>query len=330
MSVPVQDRAAAVVASSALQYRYGVYGVRVLSDSLLDLPEYTDDGLACVECVAGDSQVFADALQGASFRSRPGAWYRYAFLEDGSSYVRWDAVGEFLVSPDGRRIVCRAEEKVSSESLEVYLLGQALSFALVKQHLEPLHATTVIVDGKAVAFLGSNAFGKSSLAASFLAAGFRLLTDDLLIVRDSSRGVLAYPGPPRIKLFSKVAARVLGENATGPVMNADTDKRVLRLDARQTCSEPVVLQAIYAVTAPRDACRELEVRIRPLPPREAFVALIKGAFNRRLVTAGRLERQFEMMAQLAGCVPVRTLAYPRAIDRLPEVRAAVLADSGRG
>lgn len=330
MSVPLQDRAAALAAPSELRYRYGVYGVRVLSDAPLDLPGYSDDNLARIECVAGGSPVFADALSGASFRSRPGAWYQYASLEDGSSYVRWDDVGEFLVSADGRRIVCRREEDASSESFQVYLLGQALSFALVKQHLEPLHATTVIVGGKAVAFLGSNAFGKSSLGASFLAGGFRLLTDDLLMLRDSPRAVLAYPGPPRIKLFSKVAACVLGQGADDAVMNADTDKRVLRLDAQQSCREPFVLEAVYAVAAPRDACRTPAVRIESLSPREAFLALLKGAFNRRLVSTERQERQFDMMARLANRIVVKTLSYPRAIDRLPEVRAAVLADSGRG
>src|SRR6185369_12060581 len=211
---------------------------------------------------------------------RPESWYRYAFLQDGSSYVRWDRVGEFLVSADGRRVVCRREQKVSSESFQVYLLGQALSFALVKQGLEPLHATTVVVDGQGVAFLGSNAFGKSSLAASFLAAGFRLLTDDLLILGDSRGTVLAYPGPARIKLFSNVARRVLGHSghwgrdADGPMMNADTEKRILRLNDDQHCSDPVSLRAIYAVAAPRDACRTPGVRINRLSPRDAFVALV--------------------------------------------------------
>jgi hypothetical protein len=330
VSVPLQDHVPSVVSGSELPYRYGVYGIRVLSDRPLDLPDYSDDDLGCVQCVTARGSSFADVLKGATFRSRPGSWYRYASLLDGSSYVRWDNVGEFLVSADGRRVVCRREEKVSSESFQVYLLGQALSFALVKQHLEPLHATTVVVDGKAVAFLGSNAFGKSSLAASFLAAGFRLLTDDLLIVRDVPHGAMACPGPPRIKLFSKVAGRVLGGTADGPAMHTETDKRVLRLATHQSCSEPVMLKTIYAVAAPRDACRTPEVRIETLSPRDAFVALLKGTFNRRLVSAERLERQFGAMAALADRVVVKTLAYPRAIDRLTEVRAAVLADLERG
>ena len=104
------------------------------------------------------------------------------------------------------------------------MLGQALSFALVKQRFEPLHATVVVVDDQAVAFLGDNASGKSSLAACFLEAGYRLLTDDLLMLQESSNRVLAYPGPPRLKLFPKIASRFLGRTANRVQMNPDTEQ----------------------------------------------------------------------------------------------------------
>ena len=65
------------------------------------------------------------------------------------------------------------------------MLGQALSFALIERGFEPLHGTAVVVDGVAAVFLGGSGCGKSSLAASFLATGHRVLTDDLLIVQPS-------------------------------------------------------------------------------------------------------------------------------------------------
>jgi hypothetical protein len=59
------------------------------------------------------------------------------------------------------------------------------------------------------------------------------------------------------------------------------------------------------------------------------VELVKGTFNRRLVGPRRLERQFDAMAGLADRISVQKLTYPRAIDRLQEVRALVLADLAR-
>ena len=298
----------------------------VVSDTPLALPDYSQGGLGRVECRSAPASVFLTAMQGVDFDRRSDSWYRYACLEDGSTYVRWDTVGEFLVAADGRRITCRRMENSSCESFQVYMLGQALSFALVKQRFEPLHATVVVVDDHAVAFLGDNASGKSSLAACFLEAGHRLLTDDLLILQESSKRILAYPGPPRIKLFPTIASRFLGRTVNRVRMNADTDKLILPIDAHRRCATPVVLKAIYSLAPPRDACRNSSVSIETLSPREAFVELVKSTFNRRLVDPQRLERQFVVMAGLTDVMSVKKLAYPRAIDRLQEVRGTVLAD----
>jgi hypothetical protein len=312
------------------RHRYCVYGMVIVSDTPLALPAYSDGGLGQVECLSAPASVFLTATDGAVFDPRSDSWHRYAFLPDGSTYVRWETVGEFLVAADGRRIFRRRVEESSDESFQVYMLGQALSFALVKQGFEPLHATVVVVDNQAVAFLGDNAFGKSSLAACFLEAGYRLLTDDLLILQESPGGVFAYPGPPRIKLFSKIAHQFLGHTQNGVRMNADTDKLILPIGEHRSCAGPVALTAIYSLAAPSDACRTSRVNIETLSPRAAFVELVKGTFNRRLLSQRRLERQFTVMARLADLIAVKKLTYPRAIDRLQEVRAMVLADLARG
>ena len=317
-------------AGVAARHQYCVYGIVVLSDTPLALPEYCHGGLGQVECRSAPEPVFLAAMRGVSFDPRSESWYRYAFLDDGSTYVRWDNVGEFLVSADGQRITCRRDDRSSIESFQVYMLGQALSFALVKQGFEPLHATVVVVNDQAVAFLGSNAFGKSTLAACFLEAGHRLLTDDLLILQDSSNRVLAYPGPPRIKLFPKMAGRFLGQSGDRGTMNADTNKLILPLGEQLSCARPVTLKAIYSLGAPRAMHDGPDMSIERLSPRESFVELVRSTFNRRLVSPQRLERQFRVMATLAGVMSVKKLSYPRVIERLPDVRNMILADLERG
>jgi hypothetical protein len=301
----------------------------IVSDIPLVLPEYSQGGLGQVDVVSADASAFLAAMQGVAFDPRSDSWYRYASLRDGSTYVRWDTVGEFLVSGDGRRITCRQVNGSSSESFQVYLLGQALSFALVKQRFEPLHATAVVVGDEAVAFLGHNAFGKSTLAACFLEAGDRLLSDDLLILQESSDRILAYPGPPRIKLFPGIASRFLGHSVNPVQMNADTSKLILPIEEERCCESPVVLKGIYSLADPGKGSRTPDVAIETLSARESFVELVKGTFNRRLVTPERLERQFRIMTSLTGLISVKKLRYPRTIDRLQDVRGMVLADLAR-
>src|SRR5258708_16345898 len=112
-------------------------------------------------------------------------------------------------------------------------------------------------------------------------------------------------------------------------MNVDTDKLILPLDEERRCDHPIPLTAIYSLAAPRDACRNPGVTIKTLSPREAFVTLVPRTFNRRHVSPQRLERQFGFIGRLTDLIPVKKLAYPRRVDRLPDVRAAVPAHLAR-
>ena len=305
------------------QFEYGVYGISLRSDMPLALPENHGPSLAAIELRAAAPQTFSTACVGAEFQT-PADWYQFAQLDDGSYYVCWRDLGQFLVAPDGGVVHYHRAPQAPLESFQVYLLNQAISFALVQQGLEPLHATTVIVDGKAIALLGDSGYGKSTLAAAFLHAGHGLLTDDLLLLRQTQRGIQAYPGPPRIKLFPGAARRLLGA-ATGHVpMNAGTRKQVIPLDRSRLA--PIPLRAIYVLAPPHEMRRRRSVSIEPIAPREAFLALVANTFNRRIGHSGRLRRQVSANALLMGAVPVKKLSYPRSYARLPEVLDAILTD----
>src|SRR5580704_10701688 len=174
--------------------RYGAYGVSIRSQLPLPLPEMRKPirtSLFELEICASDEAV-TGAVPQIQLRPTPSSGFAFDQLPDGSSYVCWDDVGEVLISKDGRSLACRPFQCADSESFHVYLLGQALSFALVKGGFEPLHATAVVFEGQAVAFLGDCGFGKSTLAAAFLQAGHRLLTDDLMLLQTRTRGIVAY------------------------------------------------------------------------------------------------------------------------------------------
>jgi len=306
-------------------YRYGVYGISLRSQVPFSLPGPEDSSFAEIELRIGSSSLFSKALQGATLRPDPAAWHQHAQLPDGSSYVRWEGLFEFLVSADGRQITCGWSGSASKESFQVYALGQALCFALVKRGFEPLHATSVVINGSAVAFLGSSGFGKSSLAASFLEAGYQLLTDDLLLLRKNGAGFCGYPGPCRIKLFPSVARAFLKANLGGVPMNNGTTKLVIPLFENQVCRAATPLKAICVLTSARKVAGKRPVGLAPLPAKEAFVELLRGTFNRRLTDPERLQRQFAAVTQLIAKVPVFMLSYPRVLRRLPEVREVVLS-----
>src|SRR5882724_6839105 len=182
---------------------YRVYGLRLRTSLPLTIaaepPEAVGD--PDVEIREDSAGLLAAALERSDLAPDREAWMQHARLADGSTYVRWEGLFHFLIPADGRRIVYGRLGDASEESIQTYLLGQVLSYALTKQGHETLHATVVVIGSRAVGFLGESGMGKSTLAAAFLETGAKLVTDDLLRLEPHGAGYVAFSGPPRIKLM---------------------------------------------------------------------------------------------------------------------------------
>lgn len=242
--------------------------------------------------------------------------FRHLRLPDGADYLRWAGLCEFLITRDGRRIDAHPLAPLHQDTFQAYLLGQALSFALIRLGLEPLHATAVAFHGKAIALLGDGGTGKSTLAAACLKAGHRVLTDDLLVLKPLNGRIVAYPGQPQIKLMPSVARSLLGPQARGAPLHPLTAKRIIPLVPRQFADRPLPLHGFY-VLRPRRARSSSRVVIRRLPMQAAWLALIRGTFNALVRDADRLKAQFEWVSALVQRMPVKALSYPRSLRLLP-------------
>jgi hypothetical protein len=280
-------------------------------------------GLAEVELREAPARLFSTARQEAAPHQNGTEWRHHHQFSDGSTYLRWDDLFEFIISSDGRRVYGRSYTGASPEVFHTYVLGPVLSFSLVKQGIEPLHATAVVIDGGAVAFVGESGYGKSSLGAAFLQAGYPLLTDDLLVVTESHESFCVYTGPPRIKLFPEMASTFLGKDVRGTPMNHGTPKLIIPLGRRHCHPTPVPLHSVYVLTS---GVTSKDVTIRSLSHRRAFLALVQSTFNSMVTRSERLQQQFHICAQMASRVPVKFLSYPRQLNVVPSVREAILAD----
>jgi hypothetical protein len=309
---------------------YHLYGLGLRSEWPLPYPQTFAPCLAEVGLVRGTSWRFKSAIDEAQTAARDEVGPRCVRLADGQTYLLWSGRCEFLVSADGRSVAARPCRGSSPEAFHTYLLGQALSFALIKQGFDPLHATVVVIDGVAVAFLGESGYGKSTLAAAFVRSGHRLLTDDLLVLSEHDHTLTAHPGPPRIKLFPEIARAVLSPKMRGIPLAKIRPKLVIPLDGDQIVGCAVPLKIVYALGRPARSDHKPEsVTIRRLSQRHACMALIRNTFNTAVTDPDRLVRQFTLATKVATSIPVKLVAYPRTLQFLPAVRQAILADVAR-
>ena len=306
---------------------YSLYGLSLTSQWPLPCPEETHPNPAQVELLEELGSLWSQEAAGQPEQRN---WAQYTRLQDGVEYLRWRGLFEFLISGDGRRIAGYALDHASPEVLQTYLLGQVLSHALIKQGFEPLHSTVVVINGEAVGFMGDSGYGKSTLAAALLQAGHSLLTDDMLVVKEKPHGFWAYPGLPRIKLFPEIAKSLLEEGVTGIPMNNLTPKLIVPLDGKRVYRSAVALKAMYVLRAPGPVVRSGgRVTIRRLSQRRAFLALLRNTYNRDVIEAERLMRQFTLATRVTSTVPIKLLSYPRALTSLPAVCEAILSDLTR-
>jgi hypothetical protein len=311
------------------KYSYHAYGIPIRSDLRFPLKETPAPLEPTVELFLGGPLYFREALRGRVVSPDPESWCEYLTLPEGSVYVRWPDLFEFLVSPDGRRIAYNPLSESSLLAFETYLLSMVLSYALLKLGYEVLHATGVIVDGEALALLGPSGHGKSTLAAAFLSAGYPVLTDDLLVLMETPEGIMIPPGIPRIKLFPETATRLLPFPVAGEPMNPLTDKLVIPLSEPHFWRAPAPLRAIYRLSDPGVARPASKVRIARMAVKTAFIQLLAGTFNARVLEPARLKRHFEGTSRLLTKVPVRSLSFERTFDHVPAVRDAILRDFRR-
>jgi len=309
--------------SASRDSTYHVYGLRLDSAWPLPYSRVPAASLARVSLLKGTTAAFEHALGDINVPDGPAFWAT-ASLPDGSRYLRWSGAFEFLIPKNGRTVTCRPLTPRGVDAFHTHL-GPSLSFALINLGFEPLHSTTVVIDGGAVALMGDCGYGKSSLGASFVKAGYRLLTDDLLVTSFENGRVLAYPGAPRVKLYPAIAKIIFGSHVTGLRLKPLTPKLIVPLDEQRSQRSPVPLKAIY-VLRPPGARASSRVSIRALSQRSAFVELVRNTFNMAVSDPDRLERQFALATRLATDVPIKSLSYPREFRMLVDAREAILAD----
>lgn len=305
---------------------YSLYGLTVRSAIPLPCPR-VDRAPALPDVVLlerGPAEILrACKRKRISFQKND--FWQSSIFADGSAHVVWKDHFEFVVSADAKRVLWRKLQEVSNEVFFTYFLGQVLSYCLLTRGIEPLHATAMVVDDQAVAFLGDSGFGKSTLAAAFLEKGYALLTDDVLVLEFRDEKVWARPGIARVKL-NPDSADALFCGRRSILMNSFTTKMIFPLSDVQHDNRMVPLRALYVLPYTPSKSR---IVIRRLSGRPSFLPIVQNTFNSTVLHADRLKQQFAFAGRLASLIPIKRLSYPRRLDMLPAVADAILADLSR-
>jgi hypothetical protein len=197
---------------------------------------------------------------------------------------------------------------------ESIMWGTPAAVCAVRRGLVSVHAASVEVEGRAVLLSAPGTYGKTTLSAAFHAAGFRLLSDDMVTLRLAPAPAL-FPGPAILRLRRDVHENLAFTDIAA--VHKFGRKVGLVLDHRRRGgAEPVPLAAIVLLRKGMD-----EVSLRRVAPTSA----LRDLFALSLKAVIDPQRSFDDLAQLVTQVPVWDLERPLAYDSLPEVVEKIVA-----
>jgi hypothetical protein len=284
---------------------FSLCGLRLRSVVELHLPEVSDDEWDVDVDWGADIHDSGDLAQGeliAEFELPDEGWWYRATATDSGYRLRFRGYGDFLLSHDLTELVVRPDPSGQVALLPILLAGTVGAFLLTLRGATVLHASAVSVGGKALAFIGQSGRGKSTLAALMCTSGANLVSDDVLRV-DPGPPVACVGGATELRL--RAAASALAD-VPGALSRQTIDERVA-LRFQELAPEALALGAIV-VPWPSRTTEEVELTL--LSPSTALCAFLAFPRVHGWCRADVLQRDFDVLSQVANNVPVYSATIP--------------------
>ncbi len=225
-------------------------------------------------------------------------------------------VGTFRIGPLGDVLERAPDQAAYGSDADAYFTQQIEPLLAQLRGTPNLHGSAVELDGRAIGFLGKSGLGKSTLAASLVSAGGRLLADDCIAIEIEEDLAWCMPSGASVRLREDSLAAVHRDEPTRPSLGK-TEVDVARSEGRVALRHLYILEPTAATIA-----------IEPIRPRDALVALATNAHrldptDKRLLTA-----EVAHFERVSRRVPMSRLQVPRDFSKLPLVKETLLASLG--
>src|SRR5712692_2525325 len=204
----------------------------------------------------------------------------------------------FFVDGAASRIWGRCEPPLTIEDLSTYLLGPVMGFVLRLRGVTSLHASTICVEGHAIALSGAAEAGKSTTAAAMAMRGAPVMCEDISPLHEEGGRFVVEAGYPRVCLWPDAVEKLFGSADALPRLTPNWEKRYIQLDGARAKFEPhrKPLGAVYLfahrvndATAPR---------IKEAGAREALLELVQNTYMNSLLSREQRTEEFDVLSRL--------------------------------
>lgn len=222
-------------------------------------------------------------------------------------------VARFLAS-GGARVRVQMEAGAPREDVSAFLLGSVFGALCHQNGLLPLHASSVVVGGGVVAFLGESGAGKSTLAACLQGRGYQIFSDDICLLEEDGGLMQAVPLARWLKLWRQSLDYLALDPGHGSRVFAKEEK--FRMPVSGAGVEPRPLRSLVFLARAQEGV----VRLVPLSAAETVARMMELVYLAYVPALNGEERRlFAQCGRVLGQARAYRLEMPWDLGRMEEV-----------
>jgi hypothetical protein len=229
----------------------------------------------------------------------------------------------FILNSQKSELYIQHTDKEPDADLDSFFVGTILGCVLRLKGELCLHASAININGKAVLLAGDKRSGKSTTAAAFAKMGYKVLSDDIAVVRINNGRFYVEPGYPKIRLRPK-SLEELHPNAAEHFPDVFTTRDSRYADIKNSFQPYALpLGAIYLMSGSDD-----KVKIPSVKPvlGGGMIRLHKNTFASYIITPDMRKNEFEVIGKLISAIPLRTLHFERDVKLVNLQCEVVISD----
>jgi len=297
------------VNSNELSFKYKAFGLKIYS--LIPIPELRTSKFETADIIINLGKVNVPSYdildEGLSYKVTENSIYRF-----------WDLIGKFKITKDS--IIINPAKGVNKIILRNFLLGTVFATLLRLRGLFVLHASSVNINGSAIAFSGFKGYGKSTTAMAFYKEGYPIVADDYISIEfDYDNNPTISPGFPSLRL-SNNSRDFMGIDKFSS--DNSIDKTYLSTLKSFSCNK-IPLKKIYILQ------RDEESKIINIKPQKAFIELVKNTFGIYMFSKLELPTNFFSCEKIVKNVDVSILKISDSLEKIPEIVNIVEKNIGK-
>ncbi len=286
-------------------FQYYLYGLGIHTEiKLYDLDEQNVEKDVWIHYGKVPEEIREFTAKGlASTMSPDRVWFR-------------NDIGHFIIT-GGNDILVEPMGDVSENDLASFVLGWCIAFLFQLRGASAIHCSAIEIEDQAVLIAGLSGAGKSTIALSFIEAGYRYLVDDIAMV-DPGKDMMIEPAFPQQKVCRNIAEQM--DDVELCYINEKKDKFAYH-NTKDFCGEPKKVTTMFILE--KDDSKQ--VRVEELTGIEKLNAVLKNLFLLDAYQAmGFTVEEKARSLEIAGKIRIYKITRPQDQDTVEEIRERIL------